>query len=301
MLIGLIHMRLKELMRRQNIETAKKLLKIARDKGVKLAILPSLFPVGNVIEVYDNSKRLKGIVKNLSEKIPGEATETFIDLATEAQIYLIAGSIIEQAGPKLFVTTLIVSPQGEILGKYRKMAISERERNLGISTGKEPTYITLDHRYGLITEDDIFVPEVSRILRYKGVSVILGTLKPYPLPPEVIKSVSVTRAIEEETPFIMVGQEVEDRDGNLLGSAPSIVTLPDGSVYREADEPNTVVTVETNVLIQETNKARKVVDLISDDTVVRLCKGIRKVKEDKEKKAKEKEVKEEELEEEEEE
>ena len=287
MLIGLIHMRLKELMRRQNIENAKKLLKLARDKGVKLAILPSLFPVGNIIELYDNTKKLRGILKNISEKIPGDITEMFIELATDAQIYLIAGSLIEQAGPKLFVTTLIVSPQGEILGKYRKMIVSEREKDLGISTGKEPTVVTLDHKYGLITEDDIFAPEVSRILRFRGVSVILGVLKPYQVSPEVLKSVSIARSIEEEVPLIMVGQEVEDKEGNLMGSSPSMVVLPDGSVYKESEEPNSVITVETNVLIQETNKAPKLVDLISDDTVIRLCKGIRKIKEDKEKKVKE--------------
>ncbi len=287
MLIGLIHMRLKELMRKQNIENAKKLLKVARDKGVKLAILPSLFPVGNMIEIYDNTKRLKGILRNLSEKIPGDMTETYVELATEAQIYLIAGSLIEQAGPKLFITTLIVTPQGEILGKYRKMIVSERERSLGISAGKEPTFVTLDHKYGLLTEDDVFVPEVSRILKFRGVSAILGILKPYHMPAEVLKSVSIARSLEEEVPLILVGQDVEDKEGNLMGSSPSMVVLPDGSIYKESEEPNSVITVETSVLIQESNKVPRLIDLFSDDMVIRLCKGIRKVEESKEKKKRE--------------
>ena len=45
MLVGILHLRLVELMRRNNIEKAKELLKKAKDKGVKMVILPSLFPV----------------------------------------------------------------------------------------------------------------------------------------------------------------------------------------------------------------------------------------------------------------
>ncbi|PVU68179.1 hypothetical protein DDW01_00505 [Sulfolobus sp. SCGC AB-777_G05] len=74
MLIGLIHLKLKESSKKQNIEKAKKLIKTAKEKGAKLVVLPSLFPVGNVFEVYENDKKLRSIIRNLAEKIPGPYT-----------------------------------------------------------------------------------------------------------------------------------------------------------------------------------------------------------------------------------
>ncbi|MEM3292480.1 MAG: nitrilase-related carbon-nitrogen hydrolase, partial [Saccharolobus sp.] len=59
MLIALLHLRLKELSRKYNLEKAKKLMKEAKQKGAKLVVLPSLFPVGNIFEIYDNEKKLR--------------------------------------------------------------------------------------------------------------------------------------------------------------------------------------------------------------------------------------------------
>jgi predicted amidohydrolase len=78
MLIALVHLRLKELSRKHNLEKAKKLIRQAKDKGAKLVILPSLFPSGNMFEIYDNDKKLRSFIKNLAEKIPGNNTDTLI-------------------------------------------------------------------------------------------------------------------------------------------------------------------------------------------------------------------------------
>lgn len=57
MLISLTHLKLKEMAKKHNIEKAKKLVKTAKERGAKLVVLPSLFPVGNGFEVYDNEKK----------------------------------------------------------------------------------------------------------------------------------------------------------------------------------------------------------------------------------------------------
>ncbi|MCG2909126.1 MAG: carbon-nitrogen hydrolase family protein [Stygiolobus sp.] len=268
MLIGLIHLKLKESSKKQNIEKAKKLIKTAKEKGAKLVVLPSLFPVGNVFEVYENDKKLKSIIRNLAEKIPGPTTDTLINLATEGEVHLIAGPILEQAGPKIFLTTLIISPQGEIIGKYRKIIVSEKDVKLGISAGKEPVFMSLDKRYGILAED----------LTLGNAVGIIGSIKAYSRGHDVVKNVAIARTLENGIPYMIVGETIEDENGEIIGSSPTFVTNTSSLIYKQAEDEDTVVYVETTVLLQESSKDRigKINNL--ESILQGLCKSVKKMK-----------------------
>jgi len=278
MLIGLIHLKLKESSKKQNIEKAKKLIKTAKEKGAKLVVLPSLFPVGNVFEVYENDKKLRSIIRNLAEKIPGPTTDTLINLATEGEVHLIAGPILEQAGPKIFLTTLIISPQGEIIGKYRKIIVSEKDVKLGISAGKEPVFMSLDKRYGILAEDDLFSPEINRVLTLGNAVGIIGSIKAYSRGHDVVKNVAITRTLENGIPYMIVGETIEDENGEIIGSSPTFVTNTSSLIYKQAEDEDTVVYVETTVLLQESSKDRigKINNL--ESILQGLCKSVKKMK-----------------------
>ncbi|MFP3260961.1 MAG: carbon-nitrogen hydrolase family protein, partial [Sulfolobus sp.] len=276
MLIGLIHLKLKESSKKQNIEKAKKLIKTAKEKGAKLVVLPSLFPVGNVFEVYENDKKLRSIIRNLAEKIPGPTTDTLINLATEGEVHLIAGPILEQAGPKIFLTTLIISPQGEIIGKYRKIIVSEKDVKLGISAGKEPVFMSLDKRYGILAEDDLFSPEINRVLTLGNAVGIIGSMKAYSRGHDVVKNVAIARTLENGIPYMIVGETIEDENGEIIGSSPTFVTNTSSLIYKQAEDEDTVVYVETTVLLQESSKDRigKINNL--ESILQGLCKSVKK-------------------------
>ncbi|MDT7875980.1 MAG: carbon-nitrogen hydrolase family protein [Sulfolobaceae archaeon] len=278
MLIGLIHLKLKESSKKQNIEKAKKLIKTAKEKGAKLVVLPSLFPVGNVFEVYENDKKLRSIIRNLAEKIPGSTTDTLINLATEGEVHLIAGPILEQAGPKIFLTTLIISPQGEIIGKYRKIIVSEKDVKLGISAGKEPVFMSLDKRYGILAEDDLFSPEINRVLTLGNAVGIIGSIKAYSRGHDVVKNVAIARTLENGIPYMIVGETIEDENGEIIGSSPTFVTNTSSLIYKQAEDEDTVVYVETTVLLQESSKDRigKINNL--ESILQGLCKSVKKMK-----------------------
>jgi len=278
MLIGLIHLKLKESSKKQNIEKAKKLIKTAKEKGAKLVVLPSLFPVGNVFEVYENDKKLRSIIRNLAEKIPGPTTDTLINLATEGEVHLIAGPILEQAGPKIFLTTLIISPQGEIIGKYRKIIVSEKDVKLGISAGKEPVFMSLDKRYGILAEDDLFSPEINRVLTLGNAVGIIGSIKAYSRGHDVVKNVAIARTLENGIPYMIVGETIEDENGEIIGSSPTFVTNTSSLIYKQAEDEDTVVYVETTVLLQESSKDRigKINNL--ESILQGLCKSVKKMK-----------------------
>ena len=285
MLIALLHLRLREMAKKYNIEKAKKLIKTAKDKGAKVVILPSLFPVGNIFEIYENDKKAKSIIRNLAEKIPGNTTDTLIHLSMEGEVHLIVGPILEQAGPKIFLTTLIISPQGEILGKYRKIITSSKDVRLGISAGKEPVYMTLDKKYGIISEDDIFSPEINRLLALGNATAIIGTMKAYPRNGyDIIKYMAIARTLENGIPYIIVGETIEDENGEIIGSSPTFVTSINSLIYKQAEEDDTVVYVESTVLTQDSGKERIGSVNNIENILQGFCKSIKKISSGEEKK-----------------
>ncbi|MUM64573.1 carbon-nitrogen hydrolase family protein [Acidianus infernus] len=277
MLISLTYLKLKEMSRKHNIEKAKKLIKTAKERGAKLIILPSLFPVGNTFEIYNNEKKMRSVVKNLAEKIPGNSTDILVKLAMEGEIHLIAGPLLEQAGPKIFLTTLVISPDGEIIGKYRKIMMSEKDVKLGISGGKEPIYVVLDKKYGVLSEDDLFSPEISRILALGGSQLIIGTTRPVNKKQDLIKYVAITRSVENGISYLINGEIIENEDGEIVGYTPTFIATPDSLVYKEAEDEDSIVLVESSMIIQNKEGVNTRLNGI-EPIIYGLCKSIKKTK-----------------------
>jgi predicted amidohydrolase len=263
--------------RKHNIEKAKKLIKTAKERGAKLIILPSLFPVGNTFEIYNNEKKMRSVVKNLAEKIPGNSTDILVKLAIEGEIHLIAGPLLEQAGPKIFLTTLVISPDGEIIGKYRKIMMSEKDVKLGISGGKEPIYVVLDKKYGVLSEDDLFSPEISRILALGGSQLIIGTTRPVNKKQDLIKYVAITRSVENGISYLINGEMIENEDGEIVGYTPTFIATPDSLVYKEAEDEDSIVLVESSMITQNKEGVNTRLNGI-ESIIYGLCKSIKKTK-----------------------
>ncbi|MCY0860231.1 MAG: carbon-nitrogen hydrolase family protein [Sulfolobaceae archaeon] len=277
MLIGVLHMKLREMSRKHNIEKARRMLKQAKEKGAKLAILPSLFPIGNTLEIYDNDKKLRSIIKNLAEKIPGSATDVLVNLALDSEMHLISGPLLEQAGPKVFLTTLIISPQGEIIGKYRKIFTSEKDARLGISAGKEPVYMTLDKKYGILAEDDIFSPEINRIILLGDAQLIIGTMKAFAKNQDLVKHFVITRTVENDLPYIIAGEVIENENGDIIGYSPTVVSSPDTLIYKDMEEDEGVILVDSNILRQYTTT--KSYNMNNLETIINgFCRSYRKLR-----------------------
>lgn len=261
--------------RKHNIEKAKKLIKTSKERGAKLVVLPSLFPVGNAFELYNNEKKMRSMVKNLAEKIPGSSTDILVKLAMEGEVHLIAGPLLEQAGPKIFLTTLVISPDGEIIGKYRKIVVSEKDIRLGISGGKEPIYVVLDNKYGIISEDDLMSPEISRILSLGGSQAVIGTMRALNKKQEIVKHLAISRTIENGISYLITGEMIENEDGEIIGSSPTFITTPESLIYKEAEEEDSMILVESSIITQ--NKENIFSRLSNMETIINgLCKSIKK-------------------------
>ena len=129
---------------------------------IDMVIFPELSPmnIGSKIE------------KN-SQNIPGELTKIFSNWARKYKLWIIPGSMYETADNKIYNTTPVFSPDGVMIGKYRKrFPWTPYEKT---SPGKEPFVFDINGKgkIGIMICYDIWFPEVSRELTNLGAEAII--------------------------------------------------------------------------------------------------------------------------------
>ena len=111
-------------------------------------------------------------VGDVAEPIPGESTEYFGKLAKEHNLYIVAG-LHEREEHLVYNTAVLIGPDGNLVGKYRKVCLPREEIELGICAGKDyPVFDTRFGKVGLMICYDGFFPEVARELAIRGAEVI---------------------------------------------------------------------------------------------------------------------------------
>jgi predicted amidohydrolase len=107
-----------------------------------------------------------------AEPIPGPTTEYFSDLAAKLSIH-IALSLYEREGHLVYNTAVLLSPEGKLIGKYRKVCLPHGEVEKGVAPGADyPVFDTKFGKVGLMICYDGFYPEVARALTANGAEVI---------------------------------------------------------------------------------------------------------------------------------
>jgi predicted amidohydrolase len=107
-----------------------------------------------------------------AEAIPGPTTEYFGGLAKQHAVH-IAVSLYERDGHLVYNTAVLLSPAGQLLGKYRKVCLPHGEVEKGVAPGADyPVFQTKFGKVGLMICYDGFYPEVARALTANGAEVI---------------------------------------------------------------------------------------------------------------------------------
>ena len=109
---------------------------------------------------------------DVAEPIPGPSTEYFSSLAKQHQLHLVVG-LLERVEHVVYNVAVLIGPEGEIIGKYRKVCLPRTEVELGITPGTEyPVFDTRFGKVGMMVCYDGFFPEVARELANRGAEVI---------------------------------------------------------------------------------------------------------------------------------
>lgn len=222
MKIAIAHVLLKVGSRKINYERVKKCVQEAREKGAQAVLIPSMFNVGAFQTIYTVSQA-KEIAKNVAEKIPsGQSSNLLIRLASSSNTFILAGPIIERAGPKLFLTSMLVSPSGVVLARYRKIAVNTIDRALGITPGRHPNIVSLKERFGLLLEHDIWFPEIARMAVLGGANFLIAFSRIGEPNNDKLERVGEARSLENNVPIVVVGGALESAD-RILTETPSLV------------------------------------------------------------------------------
>lgn len=172
-----------------------------------------------------------------AETIPGPLTDTLCEIARRHRKWLIPGSMYETDGDHLYNTSLVISPQGEIVAKYRKM-FPWLPFESGTRAGDEFCVFDVPEvgRFGLCICYDSWFPETVRSLAWMGAEVIIHPTMTPTSDREMELVLNQANAIFNQCYFVDVNGV------GPWGGGRSLIVDPDGRVLQKAGERETILT-----------------------------------------------------------
>lgn len=180
-----------------------------------------------------------------SEEINGEFVQRFSSKAKEVQSYLFAGSFIERNNGKFYNTSVLFSPDGDLIGTYRKIHLFRYGSQEGkiLTRGNEITVVDTDFgKVGLSTCYDLRFPELYRAQVDLGAELLLVTSAWPHARLEHWKIFNTARALENQC-FLISSNCVGNTHGVHLGGHSQVVD-PWGIVMASGGDEETIVKTE---------------------------------------------------------
>lgn len=154
---------------------AKATKAVSRCREADLVILPEIWNVGFMsFEQYISE----------AEEKDGPTMTALTQAAQEAGVYVHSGSFVEKDGDAFYNASYLISPQGEILGNYRKIHLfgyNSLETQI-LTPGDAVSVVdTPLGKFGMATCYDLRFPELFRRMTAEGAEIFLVcSAWPYP-------------------------------------------------------------------------------------------------------------------------
>ena len=192
----------------------------------KLVVFPELHLFGD----GNPDRQRTEALQDSAEPLDGPGVKELNELAADLGIWLVPGSVCER-GPEgqLFNTQLVLSPEGELAGYYRK--IFPWRPFEPYDPGDRFTTVDLAGigRVGLNICYDAWYPEVSRQLAWMGAEVILNVVKT--TTPDRRQELVLAKANAIVNQVFVVSVNC----AGPTGQGKSIIVDPEGNTITEAD------------------------------------------------------------------
>lgn len=166
-----------------------------------------------------------------AEALPGETEQRLCALARRHSIWLIPGSIYELHEGRVYNTTPVINPQGEVIARYRKM-YPFMPYEVGVESGREPVVFDVPDvgRFGVSICYDGWFPETTRAMVCAGAEVILHPTLTGTIDRDEELIIARANAIMQQCYFFDVN------NAGRLGNGRSIVVGPSGEVLHQAGQ-----------------------------------------------------------------
>lgn len=250
----------------RNVQKALQLSEKSFKQELDIICFPEIFITGP----------LRDSTSKFAQCIPGKYTGIFSKLALEHDVYVIMGSMVEKEKEKYYNTSVFISPEGDILGKYRKIFLWHPEKNY-VERGHEiPVFKTKFGTIGIEICWDLAFPEITRELALKGADIVfcpafwsegdnpIYSKLGFSTESIFIDSCVSARAIENELAFVFVNGcgtwQLKGYSDKLSGHTQ--IALPFyGSISKLTDEEGVLV---KDVDLSACTKAREIYSIIED-------------------------------------
>jgi formamidase len=149
-------------------ERAPRVRDLAPD--VQLLLLPELHLSAPPLPLDEHA----GYAREVAVDIPGPLTDALADIAREAELWLVPGSVFERGeNGAIHNTCVVLSPDGDLVARYRKVFPWQPHEGCAPGDG----FVTFDvpgaGRVGLAICYDGSFPETFRQLAWMGAEVVL--------------------------------------------------------------------------------------------------------------------------------
>jgi predicted amidohydrolase len=219
-------------------QRAAALVRAQRD--VELVVLPELWTVGAF--AYQQ-------FADEAEDPAGPTYEAMAKAASDASVWLHAGSVVERAPDgTLYNTALVISPAGELVRTYRKIHRFGFDKGEAVMMGAGEEMVTVPVpglTLGLATCYDLRFPELFRGLVDAGATAFVVPAGWPARRREHWTLLARARAVENQAYVLACGTAGTHADVEQAGH--SIVVDPWGEVLAEAGPDEEVLTVDLDV------------------------------------------------------
>lgn len=221
---------------------------------IKLDVLMNVFPWVQMV-VFSELCAFGPLKKN-AVPFPNKYVEDFQALAKKYGIWLVPGSFFQKKEEEILNTTMVINPQGEIVGQYSKM-FPFYPYEEGVTGGKE--FLIWDvpevGRFGMSICYDMWFPETSRTMAVNGVDVIIHPTLTGTLDRDVELSIVKATAAMNQCYVI---------DVNGLGAGGigrSLFCDPDGRVLCQAGPTAQLMPIEIDIEVVKSRRERGILGL----------------------------------------
>jgi predicted amidohydrolase len=231
----------------ENLAKAETFVRLAAERGASLIVLPEVF----------SWRGKRADEPSQVERIPGLTSQRLSELAARHRIYLLAGSFLEKLDePRSYNTSLLFSPAGEILCRYRKIHLFDidipGQVSVKESDTKKPgeevvTCQTELGTFGLSVCYDLRFPELYRILSSQGAEIVfIPSAFTFPTGAAHWEPLLRARAIENQV-YIIAPNQIGKNTHGFADYGNSMIVDPWGKVLARAPDKECFVTAEIDL------------------------------------------------------
>lgn len=239
----------------ENLQTACRYLERAAQVGAELAILPEMFCCP-----YTNPS----FVQN-AEEAGGPVWTAMSDAARKNGLWLVAGSMPERAGGRIYNTSFVFDPSGAQIAFHRKLHLFDIDVQGGQRFCESETFTAGDHitvfetpfgKLGLCICFDMRFPELSRVMTLAGARAIIApaafNMTTGPAHWELLFR---QRAVDNQLHTIGVAP-ARDENGPYVSYGNSIACSPWGDVLCRAGSGPDLILVDLDLDRNEAIRAQ---------------------------------------------